>query len=70
MAGRLPQGWAAAIRQLAVSAQAEMKPLATRQSSQACLNALGPGLPELFGGSADLTGSNNTRWAGRATIAT
>ena len=63
MAGRLPDGWAAAIRQLAVSAQAEMKPLATRQSSQACLNALGPCLPELFGGSADLTGSNNTRWA-------
>ena len=35
-------------------------PQATRQSSQAALNALGPALPELFGGSADLTGSNNT----------
>lgn len=63
MAGRLPAGWTDAIRRVAASAQAEMKPLATRQSSQACLNALGPGLPELFGGSADLTGSNNTRWA-------
>ena len=63
MAGRPPDGWTDAIRQLAVSAQEEMQPLATRQSSQACLNALGPRLPELFGGSADLTGSNNTRWA-------
>ena len=63
MAGRLPDGWRDAIRGLAESAQAEMKPLATRQSSQACLNVLGPRLPELFGGSADLTGSNNTRWA-------
>jgi transketolase len=38
----------------------ESKALATRQSSQASLNAYGPDLPELFGGSADLTGSNNT----------
>jgi transketolase len=34
--------------------------LATRQSSQQALNAYGPALPELLGGSADLTGSNNT----------
>jgi transketolase len=34
--------------------------LASRQSSQAALNAYGPKLPELLGGSADLTGSNNT----------
>jgi transketolase len=40
--------------------QAEAKPLATRQSSQAALNALGPSLPELVGGSADLTPSNGT----------
>jgi len=35
-------------------------PQATRQSSQVVLNAIGPGLGELVGGSADLTGSNNT----------
>ena len=64
MAGRLPAGWQDAIRQVAATAQEQMKPLATRQSSQACLDALGPCLPELFGGSADLTGSNNTRWSG------
>ncbi len=63
ISGRLPDGWANGIRQLASSAQEEMQPLATRQSSGACLDALGPRLPELFGGSADLTGSNNTRWA-------
>src|SRR5690606_33299811 len=36
------------------------KALAKRQSDQQSLNAYGPALPELFGGSADLTGSNNT----------
>ena len=35
-------------------------PQATRQSSQAVLNAIAPSLPEFIGGSADLTGSNNT----------
>src|SRR5206468_743827 len=34
--------------------------IATRQSSQQALNAIGPTLPEFLGGSADLTGSNNT----------
>ncbi|MGC3982694.1 MAG: transketolase [Steroidobacteraceae bacterium] len=34
--------------------------LATRQASQAALNGIGPSVPELLGGSADLTGSNNT----------
>jgi transketolase len=37
--------------------------LETRKSSQACISAIAAGVPELFGGSADLTGSNNTRWA-------
>ncbi len=64
MDGRLPDGWQDAIRQVASTAQKDMQPLATRQSSQACLDALAPALPELFGGSADLTGSNNTRWDG------
>ena len=41
-------------------------PQATRQSSQAVLNVLGPALPELLGGSADLTGSNNTLFKGAA----
>ena len=32
------------------------------------LEGLGPQLPELLGGSADLTGSNNTRWSGSTTL--
>jgi len=41
---------------------------ATRASSQAALNALAPMLPELFGGSADLTQSNSTFFKGARTI--
>lgn len=37
---------------------------ATRKASGACLDVIGPLLPELIGGSADLTGSNNTEWKG------
>jgi transketolase len=60
MNGRLPDSWPqvrAAVLQAAGAASATT---ATRVSSQNTLNILGPALPELFGGSADLTGSNNT----------
>ena len=60
MAGELPGGFDELLRAFTAKAQAEDKPLATRQSSQATLNALGPSLPELLGGSADLTPSNGT----------
>lgn len=39
-------------------------PVATRKLSEAVLNKIAPMLPELVGGSADLTGSNLTRWKG------
>jgi len=42
--------------------------VATRKSSEIVLNFIGPLLPELFGGSADLSGSNNTRWSGSKSI--
>jgi transketolase len=38
--------------------------VASRKASQQSLNALGPNLPELLGGSADLAGSNLTLWSG------
>ena len=60
MAGDLPAGFDDLARALIGGAQAEAKALATRQSSQAALNAIGPSLPELLGGSADLTPSNGT----------
>ncbi|MGH6960694.1 MAG: thiamine pyrophosphate-dependent enzyme, partial [Dongiaceae bacterium] len=50
-----------AINAVKKSAAAEAPKLATRQSSQKVLDALAPVMPELIGGSADLTGSNNTK---------
>jgi transketolase len=63
-AGRLPDDFSARTGALLDEAQAAGGTVATRQSSQAALNHLGPLLPELLGGSADLTGSNNTRIKG------
>jgi transketolase len=60
MEGDLPGGFADLVNAYLARVQAEGKALATRQSSQAALNALGPSLPELLGGSADLTPSNGT----------
>jgi transketolase len=60
MAGKLPEGWAEAVSAYKASL-AETKPkLATRQASQKALEVLVPAIPELIGGSADLTGSNLT----------
>ncbi|MBX3702526.1 MAG: transketolase [Steroidobacteraceae bacterium] len=64
MAAELPAGLETMIAEGAAAAQAAAQPLATRQSSQAVLNAIGPHMPELLGGSADLTGSNNTKIKG------
>jgi transketolase len=60
MAGDLPAAFAALAQAYIGSTQSEGQLLATRQSSQAALNAFGPNLPELIGGSADLTPSNGT----------
>ena len=60
MSGDLPGGFDDLIDACIARAQSEGKVLATRQSSQATLNAIGPSLPELLGGSADLTPSNGT----------
>jgi transketolase len=69
MAGQLPPGWAAQADAAVLSlADAATKPVATRRASQLALDALAPLLPELFGGSADLTGSNLTDFAGHRTV--
>ncbi len=60
MRGELPAGFASLAKSETAKAQAAGASLATRQSSQAALNAIGPLLPELIGGSADLTPSNGT----------
>lgn len=61
MAGRLPPDFAALAEAALAAAQATGAPQATRASSGAVLNVIGPGIPELVGGSADLTGSVNTQ---------
>ncbi|HQW09724.1 MAG TPA: transketolase [Steroidobacteraceae bacterium] len=61
MAGRLPQNFAALADAALEAAQAVSTAQATRASSGAVLNVIGPGIPELVGGSADLTGSVNTQ---------
>src|SRR6187549_939276 len=58
--GELPGNFEAIAHLGLQAALAVTAPQATRQSSQVVLNALGPQLGELVGGSADLTGSNNT----------
>jgi transketolase len=69
VAGRLPEAWHEALAALRVK-QAEEKPkLATRVASQRALEALVPSVPEMVGGSADLTGSNNTNVKGFPAIA-
>ncbi len=62
--GELPEGLAAAVNALKRSVSAEAPKLATRVSSQRVIDALAQVMPELIGGSADLTGSNNTRGKG------
>jgi transketolase len=68
MRGELPANW----RDLAAKTLQELlkqsAPQATRASSQAVLNIIGPALPEIFGGSADLTPSNNTLFKGAETL--
>jgi transketolase len=60
MAGDLPNGFGDLIDAYVGRTAADAKALASRQSSQATLNVIGPALPELLGGSADLTPSNGT----------
>ncbi len=59
--GDLPAALDVAIAAVKQAASTEAPKLATRQSSQKVLDAITPIVPELFGGSADLTGSNNTK---------
>jgi transketolase len=70
MSGQLPAGWSAnADAAVVVLAEAAAKPVASRRASQLALDALAPLLPEVFGGSADLTGSNLTDFVGHRTVA-
>ncbi|WP_227010257.1 transketolase [Pelagibius marinus] len=61
MAGKLPEGWQDAVAAFKAEIAAEAPSVATRVSSQKTLDVLAAAIPEMIGGSADLTGSNNTK---------
>jgi transketolase len=58
--GELPADWRKAVDTFIQAQQEKPSALATRSSSQQVLHVLGAAIPEMLGGSADLTGSNNT----------
>ncbi|HOV56708.1 MAG TPA: transketolase [Rhodanobacteraceae bacterium] len=62
--GELPADWAAHAEAYIARLQAEGPVVASRKASQMALDAFGPKLPELIGGSADLAHSNLTLWKG------
>jgi transketolase len=68
MRGDLPPGWRNAIEAAKREFLASGKEMATRQASGAVLNYLFEAIPELLGGSADLTPSNNTKAKGQVEI--
>jgi transketolase len=62
--GDLPSDWEAKANAFIAEVDAKGEKIASRKASQNTLNAYGPLLPELLGGSADLAGSNLTLWSG------
>jgi len=68
LAGELPADFAALADTYIADCQQAGASIASRKASQNCLDAFGPGLPELLGGSADLAGSNLTLWQGSRAI--
>lgn len=61
MSGKLPDDFSTKAQQLLQDTQDKAEKIATRKASENALNLLAPLLPELVGGSADLTGSNLTK---------
>jgi len=68
MAGAMPENWSAVCREFIEQVQAGGKRTATRKSSKSAIEAYVGHLPELLGGSADLSGSNGTDFAGHRAI--
>ncbi|MCM8620159.1 MAG: transketolase [Candidatus Accumulibacter sp.] len=64
MGGELPAEWPDHVAALLAQWTSQTTAVATRKASQNAIEAIAPLLPELLGGSADLTGSNLTNWSG------
>ncbi|KTC91336.1 Transketolase 1 [Fluoribacter dumoffii] len=66
--GDLPDDWESQSQSLFALCLDNEKAIATRKASQQCIEHFARFLPEMLGGSADLTGSNNTDWSGSKAI--
>ncbi len=66
--GELPKSWRAHAQDLIAKVNAKAEAMASRKASQNAIENLAPVLPELVGGSADLTGSNLTLWSGSKAV--
>ncbi|RUQ81721.1 transketolase [Legionella septentrionalis] len=66
--GDLPDNWPLAAQAFIEQCTHNEKAVATRKASQQCIEEFAALLPELVGGSADLTSSNNTDWSGSKAI--
>ena len=66
--GRLPADFAARAREFIAAQAAKAETVATRKASQQAIEALAQRLPEMIGGSADLTGSVFTNWSGSVPV--
>jgi transketolase len=70
MRGDLPAPFDAAVAEVVKAAFAKHETVATRKASQLALEVLAETVPEMLGGSADLTGSNLTKWSKAANLRT
>src|SRR5215831_877638 len=68
IAGELPHGFDELAAKLVAQQTQKGESVATRKASQQAIETLAPVLPELIGGSADLTGSVLTRWSGSKNV--
>jgi transketolase len=68
MTGRLPDDFSVRAKEVIREFSEKNEHIATRKASKQVLEEFGPLLPELFGGSADLSGSNQTLWSGSKPI--
>jgi len=68
VAGRLPADWAGTVEAFCARQTDAAAAIATRKASQQAIEAYAPRLPELLGGSADLTGSVFTNWSGSVAV--
>ncbi|MEM7225032.1 MAG: transketolase [Pseudomonadota bacterium] len=66
--GRLPDDWTQTVVDFKREISAKAEPVATRVASNKVLDVLAERIPEMIGGSADLTGSNNTKAAGHQVV--